>query len=475
MSSLDIAGPLRIEIPPRASADGGLSHAELRRRAFAGMQPVDTSDNPRIPVLMEMVGALSRAKDQYAVHEAFASGMSRVFGPAGYVSLSVRGLRPGEYKITALEYDVSSGDGLNIDPWRDWHKMPVYTGGFFGEIIRNAYPELVHNFFLKNDPVFGDRLSRFGSMMAIPLFDQGEPLNWSITLRRDPQGISVKELEDAILRANLGGATVKNVIVNRQLREANQNKQREIEQIARIQRALLPEKLPEIAGVKIAASYQTFDTAGGDLYDFALLNQPIRGISAEPTQSLVMLIADTSGHGPAAAVVSAMLNAILYAYPPSAQGPGDVLRFANRHLAAKRLEGMFVTAFLAGYHPPTRTLGYACAGHNPPLLKNPGSGGEVRRIDDVGGVPLGVLDDVEYQAGRLVMQPGQTLVMYTDGIVEAMNPQREMFGVEGIERALHACSGEPECVINSITTALREHEAGVRPADDQTIVAVKVE
>jgi sigma-B regulation protein RsbU (phosphoserine phosphatase) len=477
MSSLDLVIPRTIEVAsPGAAAT--VSQAEARRRAFAGMRPVNLVDNPRVPVLMEMVGALSRAADQYAVHDAFAYGMSRLFGPSGYVSLSVRGLRPGEYKITGFLNDIGSGDDddpLNVDPWRDWHKMPVYTGGFFGEIIGNAYPELVHNFFLKNDPVFGDRLAGFGSMMAIPLFDQGEPLNWSITLRREPEGISIKELEDAILRSNLGGATVKNVIVNRQLREANQYKEREIEQIARIQRALLPEKLPEIPGVRIAANYQTFDTAGGDMYDFVLLNQPIKGISDQPTESLGMLIADASGHGPAAAVVSAMLNAILYAYPSSAQGPGDVLRFANRHLAAKRLEGMFVTAFLAGYHPPTRTLGYACAGHNPPLLKNPGSGGEVRRIDDVGGVPLGVLDDVEYQTGRLVMQPGQTLVLYTDGIVEAMNPQREMFGVEGIERALHACSGEPDCVINSITTALREHEAGIRPADDQTIVAVKMD
>ena len=65
--------------------------------------------------------------------------------------------------------------------------------------------------------------------------------------------------------------------------------------------------------------------------------------------------------------------------------------------------------------------------------------------------------------------------MYTDGITEAMNSKREMFGLEGIERALHECSGEPACVVQSITTALRAHEAGVRPGDDQTIVAVKVE
>ena len=72
-----------------------------------------------------------------------------------------------------------------------------------------------------------------------------------------------------------------------------------------------------------------------------------------------------------------------------------------------------------------------------------------------------------------MLDRGQTLVMYTDGIVEALNPQREMFGLEGIERALTKCSGEADCVINSITTALKEHEAGVRPGDDQTLVAIR--
>ena len=436
------------------------------------MRCVDTSGNPRIPILMEMVGALSRATDQYAVHDAFGSGMSRLFGPSGYLSLSVRGLKPGEYKVTGFEDDISANSERGIDPWRDWQSLPTHTGGFFGEIIRNAYPELIHHFYLRDDPVFGDRLARFGSMMAIPLFDQGEPLNWSITLREDPQGISEKELEDSILRSNLGGATVKNVIVNRQLREANATVRREIEQIARIQRALLPQTLPKIPGLSIATSYETFDTAGGDLYDLALVGDESLPVEERP---LGMLIADASGHGPAAAVITAMLNAIFATYDITRGGPSGALEYANRHLMRKRLEGNFATAFLAVYEPKSRRLTYARAGHNPPLLKVVGSGGAVTRLEQVGGIPLAVMPDVDYEPATITLHSGQTLVLYTDGIVEAMNPQRQMFGVEGIEQALTACSGEPQCVITSITTALRTHEAGTRPADDQTIVAIKVD
>ena len=188
-----------------------------------------------------------------------------------------------------------------------------------------------------------------------------------------------------------------------------------------------------------------------------------------------MLIADASGHGPAAAVLTAMLNTLVYAYPRRGAGPGDVFAFANRHLYSKRLEGTFVTAFLGVYDPRDHKLYYARAGHNPPLVKNAGSGGAVTRLDSVGGIPLGIADEVKYEDSVVQLRPGQTIVMYTDGITEAMNPQREMFGVEGIERALQICSGEPACVVNSINTALRDHENGVRPNDDQTIVALKID
>ena len=170
-----------------------------------------------------------------------------------------------------------------------------------------------------------------------------------------------------------------------------------------------------------------------------------------------------------------MLNAIIYAYPDRDGSPGNLLAHANRHLFAKRLEGTFVTAFLAMYDPADRTLTYARAGHNPPLLKDAGPGGRIVRLDSVGGVPLGIMDEVEFEDGKIQLRPGQTLVMYTDGIPESLSPQREMFGLAGIEQPLYQCSGEPACVVNSITTALKAHEAGLRPGDDQTIVAVRVD
>ncbi|MCI0631149.1 MAG: SpoIIE family protein phosphatase, partial [Phycisphaerales bacterium] len=369
---------------------------------FAGRETlqgrsVDLADNERIGVLMELVGDLSRLTEPKDVLRVFSEGMRELYGVRGYISLSTRNLNPGEYRITRML--TESGGALRIhtaDPWSVINTLPIHTGGFFGEIIRSAYPQLIHHLNVHNDPVVGNALAAFGSLMAIPLFDGGEPLNWAITLDKDPEGFSVEELEETILRANLVGGTVKNTVITKQLREANDRIQREIDQIARIQRALLPDKLPEIPGMRIATSYETFDRAGGDLYDFAVLPSPPDG----PTRFdgwLAMLIADASGHGPAASVLTAMLNTLVYAYPRHGSGPGAALEFANQHLHAKRIEGAFLTAFLAVYNPADRTLMYARAGHNPPLLKNPGAGGSVTRLEAVGGIPLGVADSAAYE------------------------------------------------------------------------------
>ena len=108
-------------------------------------------------------------------------------------------------------------------------------------------------------------------------------------------------------------------------------------------------------------------------------------------------------------------------------------------------------------------------------LKTEGPPVTLERLETVGGMPLGVMYGVEYENQAVELQPGQTLVYYSDGITEALSPKGRMFGVQGIERSLTECTGEPDCVINHITDTLKEHEKGVRPNDDQTIVVMRVE
>jgi sigma-B regulation protein RsbU (phosphoserine phosphatase) len=478
--------PSTLTTPPAAPASGGsAASAPARIARPIGPRLVDLSGNSRIGLLLDTVRALSRATEPAEVQRVFSERAAELWGPRGYVSVSTRGLRPGEYKITRTILDLGRRDEMtSADPWSRWHAMPVHTGGFIGEIIRSAEPRLLHHLNLRNDPVVGDQLAEYGSMMALPLFDNGQPINWALFFRHEPEGYSETELEEAILRANLVGATVRHTLAAKQLREASARTHAEVVRMAAIQRALLPERVPRIDGLTVAVHYDTFDRVGGDYYDFIplccdrwsghRLSCDEQGWTPDPSGRWGMLIADASGHGPSAAVVMAMLHAILHAYPGEPRGPAEVLQHINRHLCAKRIESSFVTAFFAIYDPKSRSFCYARAGHNPPILKNPGPGGRVRRLDDAGGMPLGIMPDAAFDEATIAIRPGQTIVLYTDGITEAYGDAGEMFGVEGIERALLACTGEPECVVGSITAALRGHEGGIQPHDDQTIVAIKM-
>ncbi len=449
---------------------------------LAGVNVVDLSESRRVPILMEMVAALSRTTDPRDVLREFARGFLRLWGPRGYVSLSIRGLPEGQYKITRMLTGHEAEEPGAADPWRDWPTLPAHRDGIFGRIVRHGQPVIINDLDLAGDPVTGDALRRYRSLMAIPLFDGGAPLNWSVTLIEDPAGFTIQELEESILRSNLGGAAVKNALITGQLREAHDEIRREVDQIARIQRALLPE-VPEIPGLKIGVSYETFDQAGGDMYALRPL-RPLESTGAnlpcdccgDPGGPWGILVADVSGHGPAAAVVMAMVRAIIDAYPREPAGPAEVLEHANRHLFAKRIQHRFVTAFLALYDPRTRRFTYSRAGHNPPVWMRPGrSGWNMARLDANGGIPLGITDDAGYDQTTITLEPGHTVVLYTDGITEALSPEGSMFGVQGIESSLTECTGEPDCVIGHITECLRGHERGVRPTDDQTLVVLRVE
>lgn len=428
----------------------------------------------RVPVLMGLVEQLSRATEPTDVQRIFARGIRQLNPIDGFVSVSCRGLAAGTYKITRMSLDPDALLNNWGNPWRDFASMPLHSGGLIGELISTSEPKLLQHMDVAGDPALGDKLAPFGSLMAVPLFDQGKALNWAISLRRAPEGFSLEDVEEGVLRGNLVGGTVRTVKLAQELREANARIQEEVGRIASIQRALLPERMPRIPGMRVAASYATYDTAGGDLYAFRPSMAVGERDDAPPESPWAMLVADASGHGPSAAVVIAMVHAIVHAYPEPPTSPAVLLNHVNRHLAAKRIEHSFVTAFAAIYEPRTRRLLFSRAGHEPPIVKNAGSGGATMRLDAAGDIPLGVLAETRYTDAEIVLEQGQTLVMYTDGITEAFDPHGAMFGVEGIERSLVTCSGDPECVIESITTALRTHEAGRRPADDQTIVAMKI-
>lgn len=446
---------------------GGRQHDEGSGGPGLHSRPMKVFDAASDPGLMETVGLLRRvseAEEPMQVQREFARDMRFSRGIDGYVSVSVRGLEPGRYKITRHQVLDALGQPWP-NPWENWHEMTVHSGGFLGEIIATSTPKLMWDINVRDDPVLGDSVREMRSCLAIPLFDGGRALNWGVFFRRDPRGWKVDEIENIVIRGNLIGRMTKQLLVAKQVKELNARLTAQLEEIAQIQRSLLPSQLPQIPGISLAASYLTSNEAGGDYYDFFEMGHGKWGV----------IVADVSGHGAGAATVMAMLQTILHGFDDRTRGPAAMLTHANRELCRKRFESNFVTAFMGVLDADRRTLIYSNAGHNRPELRR--STGGVRAIDGATSVPLGILDDAQYEEAELSVQPRDTMVLYTDGITEAFGPppEREMFGVDRLTEALEDCTGEPSCVIDSIHERLYSFTRARTRQDDQTIVAMRIE
>ncbi len=428
------------------------------------MHTIDLTSIPRVAMYVDMLRRVSRHTEPADVQKEFARILREERQVDGMISLSVRGLPRGQYKFTRVNLDDDVGT-VTINPWRQWNDLATHSGGFIGSLIEAPVPRIVQHMNVRHDPVLGDRLARFGSCFANPLYDDGEALNWSITFRVGDEAYTAEGSETNILRSNVIGKLTKSLVVAKQARELNAKLTAQLEEIAQIQRTLLPDRLPSVPGVSIATSYLTSNEAGGDYYDFFEMGKGRLGV----------VVADVSGHGAGAATVMAMLQTILHGFQERHKGPAAMLEHANRELMRKRFDTMFVTAFAGVIDRERAVLTYANAGHNPPEHRL--IGGETRSLAEGASVPLGVIDRPEYTDARTPMNAGETMVLYTDGVTEAFSPppEREMFGVRRLREALATCSGEPSCVIESIHERLYEHTRSRERADDQTLVVARAE
>jgi phosphoserine phosphatase RsbU/P len=429
------------------------------------MRFVDLSSSSRMSSLLELTRALRGCQSPWDALVMYCRYLRNVLSGSAQVVLSTRGLEEGQYKVWRFLGD----DGIeNIEltaPWGNT-KLPVYQGGVLGKIIADPTPHLIHDLDWSDDPHFAEMFGPFRSMMAVPLFHEGLPLSWSMMLTRKENHFDLKELEDSVARAALAGTLIGSLHVSRELAEAHAHIDSALERMALIQRALLPEPIPEIPGLRLAASYETFGQVGGDLYDFIPLD--------DGSGRWCLFIGDASGHGPSAAVVAAMVQTTLHDCADRSAGPGELFQVLNRRLCQKRIEGSFVTAFMGFYEPETRSLRYASAGHPFPLVRTD-AGGPRQLVNTAVGMPLGVDDEGRFDELAVQLRPAETLLLYTDGITEAKSPEGIFFGDAGIERALETSAGEATAVVERVRSALLRHQGGRRPNDDQTVVAIQVD
>lgn len=247
--------------------------------------------------------------------------------------------------------------------------------------------------------------------------------------------------------------------INKELQIANQ-----------IQSSILPKEVPQLAGLEIAARYLPMSAVAGDFYDFLLVDEKHIGI----------LVADVTGHGVPAALIASMLKVAFAAQTAHAEDPARVLTGLNRALCGK-FEEHFVTAAYIFIDLDTLILRYAGAGH-PPLLLSPrtnaqGRESESREIES-NGLMLGLFPEAAYSAVEIPLSVGDRILLYTDGILEAMSIAREEFGKSRLKKFLASYAKPATNFADALLLELRRwSSAGAgRPQDDDiTLLVLEVQ
>jgi sigma-B regulation protein RsbU (phosphoserine phosphatase) len=300
------------------------------------------------------------------------------------------------------------------------------------------------------------------SYTFVPLLIGGGAIGVLALGSRGARTLDDDELRFVRLLANQAALSFEQVRLHR-LESQGQRMEREMQQARRIQMSLLPGRYPEIAGWDFAATYESAREIGGDLYDF--IEWP------DAPERIGLLIADVSGKGTAAALFMAHSRAMIRGAAQTRPGPADTLSEANVLIARDNHAMLFVSAFYAVLDTVDGCLTFANAGHNVPLLRR--ANGDLEEVM-CRGMVLGIMDDMTYDEDQLVLAPGDTLVLYTDGITEAMDADGELFGKARLKEAIGgATARDAHDVIDAIIAAIRAYTGDTPQADDLTVVAVR--
>lgn len=432
-----------------------------------GLQSVlehDVAGARRLREYLSIVEDLSRQTDPGELIENYRKRAQFVVPHQHVISLSRRNVAPGTVRITR-----STRWETQIDPWRDVDRHPVIDRGILLALAEAARPVKMEPVEIEPDDPAAWYFEGMRSLAAAPIYYQGEPLYMVVLLRAEEPAFTLDELNLLVLTSNLVGNASSQLLLARELREAYSALDRQFALIGEIQRDLLPRRLPEDSRLRIATHYETSARAGGDYFDFRKLHDG----------SLLCLIADVSGHGPAAAVVMAMMHTLLNAPRQIDADPRStpvaLLTELNQYLCENLQSGQFVTAFALVIDPQRRALVYASAGHNPPRLVRGDEGGTVVPLHDGGGMPLGIAEWATFESATATLAPGDRLLLYTDGITETFSPDGEMFDVDRLDDVLRNCSRGADGMISCVTRTLSAFSNGAPPADDRTLVAFAIQ
>ena len=319
---------------------------------------------------------------------------------------------------------------------------------------------------LKLDSPALRELKAAGVAIAVPLVSQGElvgVLNLGPRMSQQDYSSDDRGLLNTLASQAAPAVRVAQLVRQQQIETRERERIEQELRVARlIQQTLLPKELPEMPGWSLAAYYQPARAVGGDFYDFLPFNDGRLGI----------VIGDVTDKGVPAALVMATTRSILRTAAQEGEAaPGDVLARANDLLFPDIPPRMFVTCLYGILNPHTGALVYANAGHDLPHQRQEGGAVELRAT----GMPLGLMPGMSYEERETILAPGDSVLFYSDGLVEAHHPEGEMFGFPRLMTLMADWTDTTPLIERMLNELAAFTGAGWEQEDDVTLVALQRE
>jgi sigma-B regulation protein RsbU (phosphoserine phosphatase) len=303
-------------------------------------------------------------------------------------------------------------------------------------------------------------------LLLVPIAVENRALGVLVVADKETRGGGVEDFTAADVRvaslfANQAAIALENARLHREAVE-KEKMEREMELAASIQKTILPDTLPEVMGLTLAGANRPTKQVGGDYFDVYPL----------PGGLTALCVADVSGKGVPAALLVSTVHACLHLLISNLSGdlPALVAR-VNKHLVRFSSTRKFATLFVAVFDPASGLLRYVNAGHNPGLWLSPSGA----TLLPSGGVPVGMMPAAVHREDSVTLKPGDTLLLYSDGITEALNRDDEEFGMDRLTQLALDGRGQPPAELSRrIFGAVSDFTAGVAQYDDQTVLIARV-
>jgi serine phosphatase RsbU (regulator of sigma subunit) len=299
------------------------------------------------------------------------------------------------------------------------------------------------------------------SMMCVPLLGlDGEPMG---AINLDTQNVLSRFTKEDLdlLMAVAGQAALS--YESARLLTSHMEKIKQDSEIAiakNVQQALLPKELPKVAGYDLFASYDTALAVGGDYYDAMLLDDG---------RKVCLSFGDVAGKGIPASLVMSRISSVVQSTLRHVDDVGEAVEAINNHMCASAVEGRFVTYILAIIDTRTHEMRLVIAGHMSPMIRK--RDGSIEEFDEESvGVPIGVLEEYPFDVLSRTVQTGETVLFYTDGVSEAMNPKGELYGDKRVREFLRNSRGTAAEIGKALLADVRSHANGRPQNDDITIM-----